>query len=143
MFANHSNWIGGEKRVALKTGDYTVEGMEELLALERKNLADIVSCTVVSLPLACPLSEEKYKEAYQSRRVAGTSRSQPTETRTAGVTKGRVNSIRKCQNQARRIPGNLFNMSPTEHLTSRSAKLTFSRRFRDRFEQALCHPSQK
>ena len=36
----------GERRVALKTGDYTVMGMENLLALERKNLADLVACTV-------------------------------------------------------------------------------------------------
>lgn len=46
LHANHPNWIGGERRVALKTGDYTVEGMEDLLALERKNLADLVACTV-------------------------------------------------------------------------------------------------
>ena len=44
--ANHPNWFGGERRVALKTGDYTVEGMESLLCLERKNLADLVACTV-------------------------------------------------------------------------------------------------
>ena len=25
LFLNHPNWIGGERRVALKTGDYTVE----------------------------------------------------------------------------------------------------------------------
>lgn len=43
---NHRNWIGGERRLALKTGDYSIEGMEELLSLERKNLADIVACTV-------------------------------------------------------------------------------------------------
>jgi ERCC4-type nuclease len=46
LFLNHPNWIGGERRVALKTGDYTVEGMESLLSLERKTLADIVACTV-------------------------------------------------------------------------------------------------
>jgi ERCC4-type nuclease len=46
LFVNHPNWIGGERRVALKTGDYTVEGMESLLSLERKNLADLVACTV-------------------------------------------------------------------------------------------------
>ena len=46
LYVNHPNWIGGERRVALKTGDYTVEGMESLLALERKNLADLVACTV-------------------------------------------------------------------------------------------------
>ena len=26
LYVNHPNWIGGERRVALKTGDYTVEG---------------------------------------------------------------------------------------------------------------------
>ncbi len=44
--ANHPNWIDGEERIALKTGDYTVKGMERLLALERKSLPDLVSCTV-------------------------------------------------------------------------------------------------
>ena len=46
LCASHPNWIGGERRVALKTGDYTVEGMESLLALERKNLADLVACII-------------------------------------------------------------------------------------------------
>jgi ERCC4-type nuclease len=46
LYTNHPNWIGGERRVALKTGDYTVEGMESLLCLERKNLADLVACTM-------------------------------------------------------------------------------------------------
>lgn len=46
LFMNHPNWIGGEQRVALKTGDYTIEGMEGLLCLERKSLADLVACTV-------------------------------------------------------------------------------------------------
>ena len=46
LYANHPNLISGERRVALKTGDYTVEGMESLLCLERKNLADLVACTV-------------------------------------------------------------------------------------------------
>jgi ERCC4-type nuclease len=46
LHANHPNWIGGERRVALRTGDYTLEGMESLLSLERKSLADVVACTV-------------------------------------------------------------------------------------------------
>lgn len=46
LFANHSNWIAGQRRKALKTGDYTVAGMEQLLSLERKSLADLVACTV-------------------------------------------------------------------------------------------------
>lgn len=43
---DHRNWIGSERRFALKTGDYSIEGMEEFLSLERKSLADIVACTV-------------------------------------------------------------------------------------------------
>lgn len=46
LYMNHPNWIGRERRTALKTGDYTIEGMESLLCLERKNLADLVACTV-------------------------------------------------------------------------------------------------
>jgi ERCC4-type nuclease len=48
LFANHPNWIAAERRATLKTGDYSVEGMEDLLTLERKSLADIVNCTNVS-----------------------------------------------------------------------------------------------
>jgi ERCC4-type nuclease len=48
LHASHPNWIGGERRVALKTGDYSVEGMESLLALERKSLPDMVACTVAN-----------------------------------------------------------------------------------------------
>jgi ERCC4-type nuclease len=46
LYANRPNWIGEERRVALKMGDYTLEGMERLLSLERKSLADVVACTV-------------------------------------------------------------------------------------------------
>ena len=46
LYENHRNWIGGERRVTMKTGDYTVEGMEAILSLERKSLADLVACTV-------------------------------------------------------------------------------------------------
>jgi ERCC4-type nuclease len=46
LHVNHPRWIGGERRVALKTGDYTVEGMERLLCLESKSLGDLVACTV-------------------------------------------------------------------------------------------------
>lgn len=45
LFENHPNWIGGQRRQPLKTGDYTVEGMEGLLCLERKSLADVAACT--------------------------------------------------------------------------------------------------
>jgi len=46
LHANHPNWIAGERRESLKTGDYTVEGMENILCLERKSLDDLAACTV-------------------------------------------------------------------------------------------------
>jgi hypothetical protein len=48
LYANQPNWIAGERRESLKTGAYTVEGMEDILCLERKSLADLVACTVTS-----------------------------------------------------------------------------------------------
>lgn len=46
LFDNHPNWIAAERRVVLRTGDYSVEGMEGLIALERKELTDLISCIV-------------------------------------------------------------------------------------------------
>ncbi|MGA7724340.1 MAG: ERCC4 domain-containing protein [Opitutaceae bacterium] len=46
LVANHPNWIAAERRVTLKTGDYSVEGMEGILTLERKELTDLLSCIV-------------------------------------------------------------------------------------------------
>jgi len=48
IYENHPNWITGERRGTLKTGDYTVEGMENILCLERKSLPDMVDCSVTS-----------------------------------------------------------------------------------------------
>jgi ERCC4-type nuclease len=41
-FARFKNWVGGERRATLNTGDYSVEGMEGLLTLERKSLPDLI-----------------------------------------------------------------------------------------------------
>jgi len=42
-FSRFPNWIAGEKRQKLKIGDYSVQGMEHLLAIERKTLSDITT----------------------------------------------------------------------------------------------------
>lgn len=64
----HPNWIADERRVALKTGDYSVEGMVDLLAIERKSLADVVKCTVASRSrfIACceRLSKLRWKAIF-------------------------------------------------------------------------------
>ena len=43
---SHPNWIGGEKRVKLAAGDYSIEGMQDILSLERKTLADAIGSTM-------------------------------------------------------------------------------------------------
>lgn len=40
--ARFSNWIADEKVTTLATGDYSIEGMELLVSLERKSLKDLV-----------------------------------------------------------------------------------------------------
>lgn len=41
-FERFANWIGGTRQATLPEGDYTVEGMESLLVLERKSLVDLI-----------------------------------------------------------------------------------------------------
>ena len=42
----HPNWIGDLKFATLKTGDYSIEDMEHLLALERKSMIDAIQSTI-------------------------------------------------------------------------------------------------
>lgn len=42
-FTNHSNWIADTKRQKFGAGDYSVVGMDNLLALERKTLTDLIT----------------------------------------------------------------------------------------------------
>ena len=42
-FSNFPNWIKSERKLKLDAGDYSVEGMEKLLALERKTLSDLIT----------------------------------------------------------------------------------------------------
>lgn len=47
LLDEHPNWIGGEQRATLVAGDYSVDGMRDLLALERKSLLDAISSTMI------------------------------------------------------------------------------------------------
>lgn len=42
-FSGFSNWVAGVEVRTLATGDYSVAGMETLVALERKSLSDLVA----------------------------------------------------------------------------------------------------
>ena len=45
-FSRFAGWFAGIERKALKLGDYSIAGLEDLCVVERKDLADIVhSCT--------------------------------------------------------------------------------------------------
>ena len=44
---SHPNWIGAQRTATLKTGDYSVEGMENLIALERKSLVDAIQSVMI------------------------------------------------------------------------------------------------
>ena len=45
-FSRFPNWIVASKSQALKAGDYSIEGMEELLIMERKTLTDLISTVI-------------------------------------------------------------------------------------------------
>ena len=45
-FSRFPNWIAASKKQALKAGDYSVEGMENLLILERKTLTDLITTVI-------------------------------------------------------------------------------------------------
>jgi ERCC4-type nuclease len=42
-FTRFKNWIADEVVQTLPTGDYSVQGMENLIALERKSMGDLIS----------------------------------------------------------------------------------------------------
>lgn len=73
--ARFDNWIASEQRATLPVGDYSVAGMEHLLAMERKSLNDLVStlmhnrerffrmCEKLALyPYRCILVEASYED---------------------------------------------------------------------------------
>ena len=43
----HPNWIGAQRTATFRTGDYSVEGMEDLIVLERKSLTDAIRSVMV------------------------------------------------------------------------------------------------
>jgi ERCC4-type nuclease len=45
-FSRFTNWIAGESRQKLDAGDYGILGMENVLALERKSLSDLITTLI-------------------------------------------------------------------------------------------------
>jgi ERCC4-type nuclease len=57
-FNRFPNWIADGKRQKLDAGDYTVEGMEDLLILERKTLTDLITTLIRQRPRFFKLCEK-------------------------------------------------------------------------------------
>lgn len=65
-FSRFPNWIADEKRQALKVGDYSVEGMETLLALERKTLTDLITTVIQQRERFFKLCEKMMKYRWRA-----------------------------------------------------------------------------
>jgi len=45
-FSRFPNWIAGETKQKIDAGDYSIQGMEKLLSLERKSLSDLITTVI-------------------------------------------------------------------------------------------------
>lgn len=65
-FSRFPNWIAEEKRQKLDAGDYTVEGMEDLLVLERKTLSDLITTLIQQRPRFFKLCEKMSRYRWRA-----------------------------------------------------------------------------
>ncbi len=49
-FDRFPNWIASQKKKKLNVGDYSVEGMEDILTIERKSLSDLITTLMQQRP---------------------------------------------------------------------------------------------
>jgi len=83
-FRDHMNWIDGEVTATLPTGDYSVVGMEQTVAMERKSFSDVIQSLtswrarfirecerMALLPYKCILIEATYEDLKSPYRQLG------------------------------------------------------------------------
>jgi len=63
-FTRFSNWIAETNKKKLDDGDYSVQGMEHLLSLERKSLADLIATLLQHRKRFFKLCESPYGEEH-------------------------------------------------------------------------------
>lgn len=71
-FSRFPNWIGGEKRVGLPVADYSIEGMEDILALERKSLTDLIGSLTANRPRFLAMCEKLSEYRHKALLVEAT-----------------------------------------------------------------------
>ncbi len=65
-FTRFKNWVADTKNQALKAGDYSVEGMESLLVLERKTLTDLITTVIQQRERFFKLCEKMTKYRWRA-----------------------------------------------------------------------------
>lgn len=66
------NWIERSERRKLDAGDYSIEGMEKLLALERKTLTDLITCVMQERPRFFRMCERLAERRWKALLVEAT-----------------------------------------------------------------------
>ena len=56
-FTRFPNWIAEQKKTKLRVGDYSVQGMEDMLVIERKSLTDLINTLMQQRPRFFKLCE--------------------------------------------------------------------------------------
>ena len=65
-FTRFPNWIAETKKQKLYVGDYSVEGMEKLLVLERKTLSDLITTLMQERPRFFTMCEQLAKYRWRA-----------------------------------------------------------------------------
>lgn len=71
-FIRFPNWIANQRRQKLTVGDYSVEGMEDLLIIERKSLSDLITTLMQNRPRFFRLCEKMSKYKWRALFVEAT-----------------------------------------------------------------------
>jgi ERCC4-type nuclease len=65
-FTRFPNWIADQKKRKLTVGDYSVQGMEDLLTIERKSLSDLITTLMQQRPRFFNLCEKMTKYRWRA-----------------------------------------------------------------------------
>ncbi|MBF0559638.1 MAG: hypothetical protein HQL08_12760 [Nitrospirae bacterium] len=65
-FSRFPNWIAEQKKTKLSVGDYSVQGMEDMLVIERKSLTDLITTLMQQRPRFFKLCEKMAKYRWRA-----------------------------------------------------------------------------
>ncbi|HZW84204.1 MAG TPA: ERCC4 domain-containing protein [Candidatus Deferrimicrobium sp.] len=71
-FDRFPNWIASQKKRKLSVGDYSVEGMEDILTIERKSLPDLITTLMQNRPRFFRLCERMTKYKWRALFIGAT-----------------------------------------------------------------------